>query len=258
MGKRGMGDFSSVGRGGGGGPKLAPLGIQSIMGPQVSQQAQIGKQNELVQTAVPAAEGVKQQMGGAAPVGTTLTQGGLKQEMNRKLDTGERQDVASARSLEPLVANIRAKVGKGIFNDPAGLGDVGRTMRQAMVDSGHPLATYSDKDLQSLQSDFNGLKTQIPFSFGGKTLTPTEKEVVFRLLNTTGKADNIILKDLDQAMGMIMSKEAIVTGGVNAATSPETSTPGAGDHKIRVRDKVSGRSGQISESKFNPDKYERI
>lgn len=73
-------------------------------------------------------------------------------------------------------------------------GDLGVT-QQARVDFGQPLATGGK--LKDITLTMNRLKNLIPFSRGGKQLTPFEAKLVFRLLNTVGKSNKQIKSDLE-------------------------------------------------------------
>lgn len=164
---------------------------------------------------------VNSQFPGGTPKDMTLNVGKnttANIKLNPSLNEGERQDIATARSLEPVVQRIREKILGGRLKSD--YGDVGRTTRQLRVDSGEPIIT-SGSDLQDLQSDFNALKSILPFTSGGKQLTGIEKKLVFHLLNTTGKSDENILKDIDTAMNVVSEKERLAVGGINALNSQE-------------------------------------
>lgn len=259
--QRSMGNFQAPNLG-----QPKSIGIQEIM-PFLSAQAGYQKQGDLRQAAVPNAQDITKQMGGNPPPGSKFDQGGVSIPLNRELTGDERQDVASARSLEPSITSIKSMISKGIFNSPQ-YGDIGRTTKQALTDLGHPLATSQFPELQDLQSEFNNVKTQLPFTFGGKNLTPTEKDLVFRLLNTTGKSDKIIVNDLDKAMSIIRNKESLVLGGANAAAVQPSPVPGMGNagqksgaeqsSRIKVRNLADNRTGTISASSFDDKKYARI
>jgi len=71
--------------------------------------------------------------------------------------------------------------------------------------------------LQSFQSDLNNLKRLIPFTDGGKQLTPFEAKRVFALLNTMGKNDVQIGNDIQAAVSIVMAKGGLAIGGRNSA-----------------------------------------
>ena len=156
---------------------------------------------------------------------------------SRLTDT-EQQIVGTVRGLEPSLTRIKDLLGKGIMNSK--FGSLGRTMKQQLVDSGDPLLTSTDKDLQDLQSEFNALKADIPFTKGGKALTGIEQKLVFRGLNTRGKSDEIILRDLDRAMGILRNKETIILGGRPAAEAMQ-SGQGFGGAQPQTQDSGSAR-----------------
>lgn len=165
-----------------------------------------------------------------------------------RLTDTEQQIVGTVRGLEPSLFRIKELLNKGILDSK--LGSLGRTMKQQVIDSGDPLLTSMDKDLQDLQSEFNALKADIPFTKGGKALTGIEQKLVFRGLNTRGKSNDIILKDLDRAMGILRNKEALILGGREAADSMvggqgmdqnQTQIPQSGNARQRILDRLRNR-----------------
>lgn len=167
------------------------------------------------------------------------------------LNESEANAVAGVRSLEPSLKGIEERINSGIFNQPP----IVREFNQFRVDTGNPLLVGGE--MEKLQSDLNSLKTQLPFSAGGKQLTRTEKELVFRKLNTLGKDNDTIVKDLNDAFQLLREKEKLAiqgTGGVNPQPTDTTS----GSFRIRVRNRVTGQTGTIPDTSFDESKYERI
>lgn len=155
---------------------------------------------------------------------------------NRILDTEERGDIALINSLEPTVQSIEDKIFEGRF----GTSPFERTKRQMIIDSGESLFSSMDKGLQEIQSDFNHLKSQLPFTSGGKQLSPTEKELVFKLLITRGKSDEIVLRDLRRAMSIVRNKEKLITGGSNLVNELKStriggSPEGGNDNRSKIQ-----------------------
>lgn len=74
--------------------------------------------------------------------------------------------------------------------------------------------------VQEIKQKNQQLTSSIPFTFGGKQLTDTEKKVFTDLLETTGKPDDLIVQDYDRFVRIFdKMDQAIMTGmaGVNAA-----------------------------------------
>jgi len=162
---------------------------------------------------------------GATP-GSTLNIGdnvSANMQLNRELTQDERSDVATANVIEPHFQNIEKMIRAGGLNtsNDFGIGqigkNIGRTVKQGIVDSGQPLLTGGNKNIESLQSEMNKLKSKLPFDSGGKQLTGTEKALVFKLLNLTGKSDEVALDDLNFAMNLIRERRDLALGGANAA-----------------------------------------
>jgi len=93
------------------------------------------------------------------------------------------------------------------------------------------------------------LKAQLPFSAGGKQLTDTEKELVFRGLNMTGKSDDSILRGLNQAMAILREKENLALHGLQAPQLSASPIPGLNQ---RTKD-VGGSKFQIGQEITLPD-----
>lgn len=163
---------------------------------------------------------------GDIPPGTTVSIGGVTIPINPKLTESEQSSVAGVQSLEPILKDIEGLIGEknqegksiGFSESNSGIiGDVKRTAEQLAVDSSTPLLVSKSDRLSTLQSKFATLKKTLPFTEGGKQLTTTEKKQVFALLNTAGKDDKRIEKDLNEAMSILRRKEKIALGGANAA-----------------------------------------
>lgn len=158
---------------------------------------------------------------GNLPPGSTVNVGGLSVPLNQKLTESEQSSVAGVKSLEPSLAKIEENISSVIPDSEGAVSNVKRTVKQAILDSGEPILTGGDQKLQSLQSDLNTLKSQLPFTAGGKQLTGTEKKLVFKLLNITGKSNETITSDLNKAFQILREKEKLATGGANSAKSNE-------------------------------------
>lgn len=158
--------------------------------------------------------------------GTTMQAGPYNIPLNPKLDTDQASAISSAQTFGPQMDKIAEMVRGGIFNSarPGLLGKIERTTRQAGVDSGIPMLTAADPQLQEVQGYLNSVR-RYAFGEGGKNLTGTEKEIVYRLLDTTGKNDEQIISDHKKAMETINSKANIALGGRNAAMVGQSPTP---------------------------------
>lgn len=151
--------------------------------------------------------------GSNLPPGSTANIGGLRVPLNQRLTDSEQAAVSGSQSIEPVVKDIVSSINSGIF----GKGDVERTLRQSIIDSGKTLLSSKDVKLQSFQQDLANLKRLIPFTDGGKQLTPFEAERVFALLNTTGKNDQQAVKDINAAVSIVLRKGSLSIGGRNEA-----------------------------------------
>lgn len=158
------------------------------------------------------APGTKKTIG---PTGTSVST-----EENRVLTDDEKATVSGYRALLPTINLIKQRLDGRYLDDQDETkgfsGDIERTLRQGITDIGYPLLSSRDTSLQRIQGDFNHLKSLLPFANGGKQLTGTEKELVFKLLNTTGKDNEQIKIDLDRAIDFFKNKETLTVGGSNA------------------------------------------
>lgn len=157
---------------------------------------------------------------GDMPPGTTLKAGGLNIPINRELNQEEMSAVSGVAALDPIVKDIESMIQQGYMdsklkNIPV-LGDLDRTARQKISDSTNALLSSKDENLQAFQSKLNALRKTLPFTEGGKALSDTEKELVFALLNTTGKSNNQVIIDLNNAMQILRNKETLALGGTNS------------------------------------------
>lgn len=196
------------------------------------------------QNAQQAGQLVSQAMSGQAnqpsniPPGTTVTSGGITIPLNPKLTESEQGVIGGVQGMEPMISQIEQSLNSGILESP--LGDFGRTLNQLMADRQSALFTAANPRLQDLQSQLNALKKTIPFTEGGKQLTTTEKAMVMALLNISGKPNDRIMKDLNQAMQILRAKEQLAIGGRNAALQSNSHTQvNSSNHQI-----VTGADGK--------------
>lgn len=178
-------------------------------------------------------EGFIERNAGRYPAGTTMQLGQFNVPLNLRLTESEQAASAGVASLEPIISSIKERIRGGTLKSE-GFGDIGRTVRQATAGTGKALLTSFDKDLQALQSDMNAIKGQLPFTAGGKQLTQTEKELVFRLLDLTGKNDDQIIKDIDQAMSILREKERLALSGMAGVSKPQTTSTQLGTSKYKI------------------------
>ena len=166
----------------------------------------------------------EQSVGRKARPGEKFSSGGFSVEMNPDLDTEETKSVASAEVYPQFKNKVIELIQKGTLGSKKGLfgagkgilPDVDRTVRQMAAQSGDPLTTYYDADLQNLQSKLNKLK-EIMFERGGTALTPTEENILGAAFRLRGKSDNQIIEDIEIADALIQKKSEIALGGANAA-----------------------------------------
>lgn len=162
---------------------------------------------------------LKGQLGGEGgsniPVGSSARVGGMYIPLNPRLTDTEQAAIAGSQSLEPVVSSIIENIQGGIF----GKNPLKRTARQSIIDSDNTMLSSQDAKLQSFQQDLANLKRLIPFTDGGKQLTPFEAKRVFALLNTVGKNDAQASKDINRAVDIVMRKGGLAIGGRNAAVS---------------------------------------
>lgn len=196
---------------------FSPVYMDKAKAQTESARAGIPLKEAQTENAIQGGELVKKALGGegGAPVGSTVTSGGVTIPLNPKLDESQTSAVAGAQALEPIVSKIEQQLQGGVLNSK--LGKIGRTMRAGLADSKEYLLTSLDPKLQSFQSDLNALKKTLPFTEGGKQLTPFEAKQVFALLNITGKSNEQIVNDIGQALAIIREKERLALGGRNAA-----------------------------------------
>ena len=206
---------------------MTPEG-QQYYGAGAFQREQQGKQaaaeTGLMNQVMPAVEEAMQGNQGQLPPGASISAGPVTFQPNPRLTDTEQAAVAGSQALEPVVGRIIQEVRGGIYGKG---NDVERTARQGIVDSGNAILSSQDTRLQSFQSDINNLKRLIPFTDGGKQLTPFEAKRVFALLNTAGKNDQQIESDISAAVSIVMAKGGLAIGGRNAALQGSSQSPQA-------------------------------
>ena len=74
---------------------------------------------------------------------------------------------------------------------------LGGYIQQKMIDKGEPWMVSKDPISEKMQSEMTSLKSNIPFTKGGKQLTPMEAKRVDVLLETAGKSDKRIQSDYE-------------------------------------------------------------
>lgn len=267
--------------GGGAVPKLG--GNNSLMNMMYAQnmlpqkqavlnQADIAKEDELAGSLANTSKNITEQFGGNVTRGSKLTRGGATIELNPRPNQQEVADIASQSVMEPIFKDITRMLQEGYLDGPS-KNPIERTMRQGIIDLGQPLFASQDERLKKLTSAFNKLKSTLPFDAGGKQLTGTEKDLVFKLLNTTGKDNDTILSDMNFAMDKIRARAALAKGGLNSvetgpaaeATNPSmspmaTPNPVSGQTptssgRMKVVNLVNGKKGTIDVNDFDPKKY---
>lgn len=164
-------------------------------------------------------------VGGNVPPGTTIQVGGVRIPLNQRLTDAEQAAVSGSVAIEPVVDRIISSVDT-IFIEPKTTKEkIARTARQAITDSDNTLLSSQDPELQSFQQELANLRRLIPFTDGGKQLTPFEAKRVFALLNTTGKNNNQIKKDIGAAVSIVKAKGGLSLGGRQAALNLKQSAP---------------------------------
>lgn len=115
------------------------------------------------------------------------------QDETARLTDDERKAVSGAEDVSTSVGLAIELIGKGAHRDTSKIKTV---FRAIAIDSGFPIAVSGVAE--ELQSEFNNLKSRIPFAKGGKQLTPFEAKILFRLLDIFGKEDKTIVRDLQR------------------------------------------------------------
>lgn len=201
-----------------------------------AQGEQAKEETNLMKEVLPAVKDAMSGNQGNLPPGASISAGPVTFQPNPRLTDTEQAAIAGSQSMEPVVERIFQGIRGGIFGQG---NDVERTARQGIVDSGNAMLSSKDEKLQSFQSDLNNLKRLIPFTDGGKQLTPFEAKRVFALLNTTGKNDPQIEKDIQAAVSIVMAKGGLAIGGRNAAVN--------GIEGIGGNSNKSGQGSQIDD-----------
>lgn len=187
-----------------------------------AQADQAGAETDLMNQVLPAVQDAMAGNKGQLPPGASISAGPVTFQPNPRLTDTEQAAVAGSQAMEPVIERILQNVRGGIYGSG---NDVERTARQGIVDSGNALLSSQDTKLQAFQSDINNLKRLIPFTDGGKQLTPFEAKRVFALLNTTGKNDPQIANDIQAAVSIVMAKGGLAIGGRNAAMGGDQQIP---------------------------------
>jgi hypothetical protein len=272
--------------GGGAVPKLGGggAGLQSQMfalanlGQKqgIMNEADIAKEDELAGSISNTMKNVTAQFGGNVTRGSKITRGGVTYEFNPRPNQQESADIASQSVMEPIFKDITRMLGEGYMDGPS-KNPIERTMRQGIVDLGQPIFASQDERLKQLTSAFNKLKSTLPFDAGGKQLTGTEKDLVFKLLNTTGKDNATILSDMNFAMDKIRARAKLAMGGLNSvevgpaseATAQSASpmatpspvpgqAPASSAGRIKVVNLKTGKRGTISANTFDDKLFAKV
>ena len=111
------------------------------------------------------------------------------------------QGATKARGLYKYANNIPLMPGMGAY------------AQQKAVDSGVPFLVSGDKMSEDLQGAITRLKADIPFTRGGKALTPTESSRIDALLNTAGKSDSRIKRDIQIFQQEFAGKAGVMPAG---------------------------------------------
>ena len=162
-----------------------------------------------------------------APVGSTISVGGVTIPLNPKLTEASISAIAGSNKFEALVARITANVDSGTLNS-----GLNRSYTQFLAEGGgSPARRFLIKDntpLEELSSDLAEMK-KFAFSEGGKQLSPTELTVVMAGLSVVGKGDKQFKSDLLSAIDILRRKKGLVLGGAQSAQDPtepdNTSSP---------------------------------
>jgi bacteriocin-like protein len=180
-----------------------------------AQARQAGAESDMMETTLPAVkQAIAGVQGGNVPPGTSISVGPVNMPVNPKLTGEEMAAVSAQETFTPISEDIKGMVGGGIYDSK--LGNIGRTARQIAAGQENALFTSHDPKLQAVQGKINSLRRYV-FGEGGKQLTPFEAKVVMALITPTGKRDEQIVTDLDEAVKIINSKARLALGGANAA-----------------------------------------
>jgi len=148
--------------------------------------------------------------GNQAPIGTTMRAGGLTIPLNRKLEEAERATIADAPRVIESIDSIIGLIDSGVAKS---------NIKKALIDTGNPLFVSGKEE--SLQSALNDLKSTVPFMRGGKSLTDNEKQSQYALLNTFGKDDKTIKRDLTRFKINMQRLDDLVKYGEQSNLDPK-------------------------------------
>lgn len=168
------------------------------------------------------------------------------------LAQGESVAVAGAQSIDKSVDNAISFIDKGVIKS---------NIDKIALDTGRPYLVSGD--MESLQSEMNNLKSSIPFTKGGKQLTPFEARLLFRLLDTFGKEPETIKKDLQRFK---VESDKVARGVLTEAQAEKMISgmkPAQGEEEIInfIVNKSSALDKQKQALKSigeNPDDYEVV
>lgn len=172
---------------------------QKLRQQQQAQQVEMMKQR-MLQQALGGGQGGQ----GTFPVGTTLNYEGLNIPLNPRLTDEEKKIVEAGPRITNTIDEIVGYINTNGIN----------MFQSMLVDSGNPL--FVSGALEELQSRLNSLKAEIPFTQGGKQLTPFESKLLFRLLNITGKSAETIQRDLMLFSEKFGRLEQLASQGMNS------------------------------------------
>lgn len=220
---------------------LAPQELALQQGQLSARQAELQQQLDLqdpakLQARIQALTGGLGGVGGGnLPPGTALNVdvGGAKLNLplNPSVSPEAARTVASTDIIAQAIGELNTAVDSGTLNN---------FISQAIVDLGNPV--LAPKNLDSIISSMNALKSIIPFAKGGKQLTPFEANLLFRLLDTKGKSPEIIKKDLGRFQTEFNRLRSSIlggsagAGGTTAPAQPAAGTPiSVGKYKVTVK-----------------------
>jgi hypothetical protein len=160
---------------------------------------------------------------------------------------------------EKKYVNDARRIGKSLVNLETGFDKLydkfGKANWQSFQMEKVPYILAQDQDVQSLKSELNYLKADIPFLRGGKQLTPTEAKRVDTMLNPFGKNKETFKKDIARFEEEFLTGGEIVKYGINAGLMKRLIKT---DKNKQQKEKQENDTDILNRLNLDPNKYELV
>lgn len=208
-------------------------------------------------------ENAKQQFGGNPPVGTKITATGYDVPLNRELSKDEINTLNNFDAVKGHTNYLK----KYMVQDPNGF-------KQNFARANVPFGEIGSKDAQLIKFSLDDTSDRLLRLRSGAAINAQEfgrlRSLLPTLVDITGGDFDVINKKLDTFDNEFTLARDRVLGGAQSEQNRQMQQPaqtqspvpgmpnGNSDNRVRVKNIVTGQTGTISETSFDPKKYEKI